>query len=138
MKTQTGLVALTLAISIPCLLCGGCLLVASNSVNRTAATSERPPIDSSPAKQQAREQIISQLIASGILSRCEDKGGGLVKVWTGPEFAALTVQEKEKAAGVVYAYYFYGQSFSDAVELLDGRTGAPVGQLTKAGLRLER
>ena len=88
-------------------------------------------------KHQGREQLIGKLKAAGIFNRIEDRGRGLVRVWTGPAFDAMDVQDKERFTGVVYVYYFDGSSFSDAVILDDGRTDKPIGDFMRTGLTMK-
>jgi hypothetical protein len=135
----TGCVVLSLVIGIPCGLCGGCLLMASRSVEFTgpATTSRQPTIDHSDAKQKGRTALLTKLKTSGVFTKIDDRGGGLVYLWTGPTFAELTYQDKEQFCGVVYAYCFDGSSFSDSLILRDGRTGKEIGTMTKAGLTMK-
>ena len=78
--------------------------------------------------------MMAKLVKEGAFTKIEDRGEGLVRVWTGPAFDGLQFQTKQSFVGVVYAYYFDGSSFSDAVILHDGRSGKRIGEMTEAGL----
>jgi hypothetical protein len=125
-------------VGIPCLVCGGCLIVGMARVQDAGekAAKAQSAVERSPAKQQQREAFIRKMIDRGIFTRTEDRGGGLVRAWTGPVFDGLDVQAKEDFAGVVYAYYFDGSSPSASVILHDGRTGKKIGSMTRYGLSM--
>jgi hypothetical protein len=58
-------------------------------------------------------------------------------VWVRPRFYLLNFNEKEKFVSVVYAYYFEGHDFGDAVKIVDSLSGKEVGSFDLRGLTLK-
>jgi hypothetical protein len=137
---KIGCGILAAVVGIPAVLGWGCLILSlaavQNAERAQQASKAQIAAERTPAKQEARKQLIAKLRAKGVFNRIENRGGGLVRAWTGPAFDGLDVQTKESFCGVVYAYHFDGQTLGDAVILHDGRTGKHVGHFTRYGLRM--
>ncbi len=76
---------------------------------------------------------MAKLSDQGAFQKIENRGGGLVRVWTGPNFDSLRIDTKQAFVGVVYAYYFDGSNSRDFIVLHDGRTGKEIGTMSKPG-----
>lgn len=94
------------------------------------------PIDKSPAMQAERQAFIERLVSQGGLQKIETPGS-LPRAWVTPTFLSLDFETKQKLISVVYAFYFDGSNSSDAVILIDNRTGKRVGLYTDSGLKLD-
>src|SRR5687767_926435 len=109
---QIGCGILAAIVGIPAVLGGGCLIVALATAQHSEwadkAAKEQADAERSPEKQEQRKAMLAKLRAQGVFTRIENRGGGLVRVWTGRAFDGLDVQTKEAFCNVVYAFYFDG------------------------------
>ncbi len=115
------------AVGIPCLLLAGLYLV--SQPGGQDAVAPQSTVDHSPEMQQRREAFIAKLQSAGVFTRVENRGGGLVRVWTGTAFDGLDFQDKQTFLSLVYAYYFDGNGFADTVYIYDGRSGKEIGRV---------
>ena len=140
---QIGCGILAAVLGVPMVLCTGCIITTHVIANRPASPTakadkpaKQPSAHFAPAKQKQRAELLGKLSAQGVFHKIENRGGGLVRVWTGPRFDSLDIQTKQSFVGVVYTYYFDGTSSSDAVILHDGRTGRQIGTMHNFGLKM--
>jgi hypothetical protein len=137
---QIGCGIAAAVFGIPMLLCGGCLITAHTMAHRPASPTAKAtePQSSQPtaAKQKQRAELLAKLTAQGAFYKIEDRGGGLVRVYTGPAFDALAIDTKRAFVSVVYAYYFEGKPSGGTVILHDGRSGKKIGTFDRYGLTI--
>lgn len=97
----------------------------SDGQERPAPRAAAPESDASGSTKERRRAMIDKCVASGVFERVEF--GGVPKIWVGPGFYALPFDAKQAFVGVVYAYSFDGDNYSDAVILRDAHSGRQVG-----------
>lgn len=94
-----------------------------------------PPLDKSPEAQARRADLIGRLTVQGVFTKTETPGN-LPRLFVGPRFHLLDIDDKEKFLGVVYAYFFSGTGPTDLVRVFDGRTGKEIGTFDRTGLKM--
>ena len=96
------------------------------------------PIDKSAEMQAGRKEFIDKMVAQQIFSEVRTSSGNKPYVYVTSKFLeGDNIQDKETIISVVYAFYYDGTNDLDFVQLLDSRTGKPIGtySLVQGGLK---
>jgi hypothetical protein len=96
-----------------------------------AAAPGVPASAAQPEMQAQRLAFIQRLIGAGVLDRIE-RPRDIPRVWVRPQFYAADFRDKQRAVGVVFAYYQQLHPGTDYVAVYDARSGKRVGQFAAA------
>lgn len=92
-------------------------------------------MDKSEEAQQERWSLIESAVDSGFITKVE-KPARFARIYTGPRWAALQVDDKQSLANMVATYFFAEDPDADIAIIRDGYTGKDIGRLDSTGLTM--